>query len=1266
MYPASHQQTELWPEVFSARGEQNAWNLLWAVTIEGPADSSRIAAALAEVLLRYPSLRSRFEYRDGRLWVEEGPLEGPELPCEDMSALPEAVVQQRFEAFGARPYDPSTGRVARFLLVRLAGGRAVLLCGFHHLVMDGWSWTVFLEDLTSILRGDPLPPVRLSYASYCEDQAAAVQAGLGDADLAYWRGIASGMSPRSALPGNAPGAPQDEARGATVRSTLGAAQSEAVARCAQRLGTTPFRLCFAAFAAWLARLTGDDGQRIATILTGRSQPAETALFGFCNTYGIVDAETGGGTPFRQLVASVSDEISNAIRHQHLPAGYTLKAAGFREVAHDVARCRPSFVKIPRQRRLAAGNLTLSDRRIVLPSIAHELSVDWQQERDGIALTWTYPSGRLLRTSVEDFAQQYGHVLTQFVDNPDLTVEEVVLLSPAQQAAILNQGCGPERSFPVDVPITDQIREQAKRTPDRIAVVDGTLRLDYAHIDAVSDRLAQRLAVLGARRGTFVPLVMASSAAQLIAEIAVMKTGAAFVPVDPDWPAARRQAIMARLAPPVAIVHEEPSRGELAPVCQVIAVDAAGNPEGPAEPSGDGPMALTPVGGEDTIYCIFTSGSTGEPKGALNAHRGLVNRICTMTEMHGAYGPPVVLAGAPATVDTHFWQYHWPLLLGGRSVILRREQALSAKAIAELCASEQATLMDFVPWVFRNFTDRLTEQPGLASKLRSVKCVVIGGDKMDAEAVRVFKSHFPDIMIMNSYGPTEASIASVFRKVDVHSADAMTIGRPIANTSVAVLDGRLRLMPYDAVGEICLGGIAVGQGYLGRPEETAKRFVRSPYPTLGPRLYRTGDRGRLRRDGSLEILGRIDDQISLAGNRIEPGEVEVSLNSHPDVAESAVTLSPAGAGPQALVAYVVAEAGAQLSARDLRKYLLLRLPRQMVPSEYRQMEAIPHSTAGKLDRALLGSGLHGRRLEDHKVSDVRVEGATGAIIAAWQEVLGRSDVGPHDDFFGDLGGDSLLALECELLCEERSGRAPDLHRFFTHSTPSDLARAISQAETAPPAQGAAGFEAILARQRAFTSTWDGRRNSPDSLLFTKNPDAPGRALFWCFQGSHELNALAAALGPDHPVTGMRSGHMIMDYTAANVSALARLYADEIASLSLSDGVVLGGNCQGAEIIHAVAMALRSVGQEVDMMLHIDDTSFKSYPGPITLIYGSESHLNPFRDGDGPEAFFRENYPGGASTVFVPGAHGTYFRGPGLAALAKIVKQALARPQPLAAG
>ncbi|HYH82912.1 MAG TPA: amino acid adenylation domain-containing protein, partial [Longimicrobium sp.] len=662
-------------------------------------------------------------------------------------------------------------------------------------------------------------------------------------------------------------------------------------------------------------------------------------------------------------------------------------------------------------------------------------------------------------TVERSLEYLRRALEGMVADDRQPVGSLPLLPEAERARLLDESRGPSVAWAAEACIHELFEAQVRRTPDAPAVVLGAAALTYAQLDRRAEAVASALAAHGIGRGGRVPILMERGLGVPVAMLGVMKSGAAFSPLDPRWPAARLRQVLDDLGCEVVLVDGAPPFGEAELGRTLLAVPGADDPvpgdgeddrargEGP----GGGPpeRSRAPRSPEDPIYVIHTSGSTGTPRGVLVPHRGIANRFRWMSGHFGAEAAQVVLQTTRHVYDSAVWQLFWPLTLGGRSVMLAGDEELAAGPVAALVRGHGVTMTDFVPSVFNELVPRLVDDAEARSALASLRAVVVGGEQITAGTAYAFVERFPGVRVVNLYGPTEASIGCICHEVTGREGGRIPIGRPIANTHALVLDGCRGLVPAGVAGELYLAGACLGLGYLNAAEKTRAAFVDNPFPELGSeRMYRTGDRVRRLPGGEIEFLGRVDQQVKIRGFRIEPGEIEAALLQHPGVREALVLAREAASGERRLVGYVAAAGVEGVAAAGLRAHLGARLPDYMVPGAFVVLERFPRTPGGKVDRGALPAPAW-----EAEAAYVAPRTPVEEIVAGiWAEVLGRERVGAHDGFF-ELGGHSLLAMRVVARVGEAFGAELPLRALFESPTVAGLAErvraAVSATEGPPP-------------------------------------------------------------------------------------------------------------------------------------------------------------------------------------------------------------------------
>ena len=999
-----------------------AYNMPAALRLTGPLDLPALAASLAEIVRRHEVLRTIFTEVSGSP-VPEVALPGPlPLPLVDLGGLPTADVDLEVarlvrEEVGL-PFDLERGPLLRLRVLRLGDGEHLVLFTVHHIAADGWSLAVFAREVAALypafLRGDasPLPELPLQYADFAAWQRDWLAGEALEVDLAWWRQRLQGAPELLELPADRPRQAAPSGRGGSRAFVLPDALTAELGAVARRQGSTLFMVLLAAFQAWLHRLTGEEDLCIGSPVAGRTQIETEALIGvFVNTL-VLRGNPTGALPWRELLARARETVLAAHAHQDLPFERLVE-----ELRPERALSRsPLFQVLLVLQNTPGGPVSIPGldlQVLALPAggAKLDLSLTWREAPEGLSGQIEYAADLFDDVTVGRWQEQLAALLSGLGGHLDAPVSALPLLGVAERHQLLvewnDTGAVDDRD---GLCLHALVVAQAERTPDAIAVVSESGDLTYGELLERSGRQAARLAAAGIGPGSFVPLVLGSSRELVLGMLAVMRAGAAFVPLDPEWPEARRREIL----------------DELAGLSGGLAGAPAAGPEAP-------------------IYAIYTSGSTGRPKGVVVPHRGIVNRFLWMDRRFGAVAECVLQTTRPI-YDSAVWQIFWPLTRGGKTVLTPSRWGLDPDALVGAIERHRVTMADFVPSVFNLIVDRVARGDEPRERLASLRAVVVGGEEMDLGAARTFKRLYPQVLAVNLYGPTEASIGCICHPVGEERRERVPIGRPIDNVAALVLDAAGSPVPVGAAGELFLAGRCVGIGYLEDPEKTGRAFLPNPLAPTGAggqgqeRMYRTGDRVRWLPEGSLEFLGRLDRQVKIRGLRIELGEIEAALASLPGVREAAVV-----ARDLRLVAYIAGDA----TAEELRRSLRERLPDSMIPAAFVALAALPRTPGGKVDRkALPAPEQHGSE-ESYLAPRTPVEEVLAGL---WADLLGLARVGATDHFF-ELGGHSLLATQVMSRLRSTFGVEMPLRDLFEAPRLADLAARVETARRAgavPPA------------------------------------------------------------------------------------------------------------------------------------------------------------------------------------------------------------------------
>lgn len=1025
--PVSFAQERLWfLDRHTAAG--TAYTIPFVRRIRGAVDAEALAAALTAAAARHVPLRTRFTEDD-----EGRPLatidEDARFPLETATAAGPDDARQQVDEFLGRGFDLAAGPVAHALLIRLDEDDHVLALAVHHIAADGWSMSILWRDIVASHAGrtPPDPPVRY-------DDFAAWQRGLEPgSDLPYWRSQLAGVSPLE-LPTDRPRPPEQTHRGAAFDFTVDPVTTVGLSGVSRDHGATLYMTLLAAFALVLGRASGRDDVTVGSPVAGRALPELDGLIGCFVNVLAMRADLGGDPTFAELLLRVRDTALDAYTHQDLPFERLVAEL---KVPRDLSRS-PIFQALFSMANYAdpsaddAAGDTLRVEGFAPGSWATRYDLELYaaaDDADGLIASFVYNTDLFDAQTIERIARRFADVLRAVAADPTSALSSLGLPGEEERRLTVEGWNQTATPFPDTTTATVHglFEAQATRTPEAAAVTFAGQSLTYAELDARAEAVAGMLRGRGIRHGDVVAVCAHRSFELVVALLGVLKSGAAYLPLDPDYPAQRLASMAEDCAARVLLAQRSLESIPDVAGAQIVTLEDLPHRVESAETADP----VTPPSAQDIAYVIFTSGSTGKPKGVANTHRGVVNRLRWMQAEFGLDHSDAVLQKTPAGFDVSVWEFFWPLIVGARLVLAEPGGHKDAEYMRTLINSERITTAHFVPTMLGMFL--ADEQAPPCPTLSRIIC---SGEELPVDlATRCLRLQ-PGSSLANLYGPTEAAIdvsAWHCRAQDLAGAARVPIGAPIANTRLYVLDDAMRSAGIAVPGELYIGGAQVALGYLGRPRLTAERFVPDPFGPPGARLYRTGDRARWRPDGTIEFLGRLDHQIKLRGMRIELGEIETALRAQPGITDAVVVVREDQPGDQRLVGYVV---GAEPDRAALRR----TLPDYMVPTACVVLDALPLSTNGKLDRATLPAPAL-TLARDAAAPVIAPSTATEVLVAEiWREVLGIAELGVDDDFF-DLGGHSLTATRVIAKLRKSGGAGVSVMDLFKHPTVRGIAGLI---------------------------------------------------------------------------------------------------------------------------------------------------------------------------------------------------------------------------------
>ncbi|UUU37390.1 amino acid adenylation domain-containing protein [Streptomyces sp. CA-210063] len=1019
--------------------------------LAGPVDGSVLRRAAQRLLDRHAPLRAAFRQRPDGTPVQiitrdaELPWREVDLSSQDgevRETLGDAVAADE----RARGFDLNTPPLLRCALIRLGEERSRLVLTFHHIVADGWSLPVLHRELMAYYGTDapPLPEVA-PYRGFLRRLAEQDRDTARDA----WREALAGLDePTRLVDAPADGAP---VRPEHVRVELSERTTARLTERAREHGVTLGTVVQGAWGLLLGRLTGRADVVFGTTVSGRDGEVDgiASMVGlFINTLP-TRFRWGPGESLGNLLVRLQEEQARLLDHQHLGLAEIQRLTGHAG-SGELFDTLVVFENYPAETDLRDPSGTVRITGDAFHDAVHYPLALVVKPGRRLDLRLKHHAERLDGDTVRALGDRLARVLEAIAEAPDRAAASIELLSPDE--ALRAHPAGEERLVPEST-LAEGFAAQVARTPDAAAVVFEGERLSYSELDTLAEELAVRLRGRGVGPGSFVAVAVPRSAELMVALLGVLKSGAAYLPVDLDYPADRVAHMLADSCATTVVTLSgtadrlpQPSRSPERNGPSVLLLDAMddealGDPVEPVE-APTGPVAARP---DDPAYLIYTSGSTGLPKGVVVTHRAIVNRLAWMQDAYGLGPDDRVLQKTPSSFDVSVWEFFWPLLEGATVVLARPDGHRDPAYLAGLVREQSVTTMHFVPSMLEAFLqhDEVTGDPTWSTSLRRV---LSSGEALPVTAADRWHA-LTGVPLHNLYGPTEAAVDVTYHPYasDEDQGASVPIGRPVWNTGLRVLDVCLRPVPDGVPGELYLTGVQLARGYHARPALTAERFPADPYGPPGSRMYRTGDLVRRRADGVIEYLGRTDRQVKLRGNRIELGEIEAALVRLPEVAQAAVTVRE-----DTLVAYVVPVGRAEVT--DLRQALAGSLPSPMVPGAWVVLDALPLTPSGKLDRAALPAPQAVRATVTRAPGNPREQ----VLTEIFAGVLKLAEVGVDDDFFL-LGGDSISSIAVSSRAR-RAGLVIGPREVFEHRTPAALAAAagVEETETSPGRLGESAF------------------------------------------------------------------------------------------------------------------------------------------------------------------------------------------------------------------
>ncbi len=1040
----SFAQSRMW---FFAQLEPGSvlYNTRQVLRLVGPLDVDILERSLGEIVRRHEVLRACFPVVDGTPRQMVAPAGSFRLPMVDLTCLPAAAREERARRWAmdesSRVFDLARGPILRGVLLRLDEQEHLLALVIHHIAFDGWSAQVFFRELVELYSAfahgsaSPLPAPPLQFGDYAEWQRHHLQGELLERELVYWKKRLRDAPPVLELPTDRPRPPAQSYRGGRRGFTLGGDVLVGLNALGRQEGATRFMTLLAAFQALLWRYTGQTDLVVGVPVAGRTRLEVEGLIGcFANTL-VLRTDLSGDPTFKELLKRVRNLALEDYTHQELPFEKLVEELHpERSLRHhrlfQVMFNYRSFLRGP----VGLPGLQFERVDLYLDVALVDLSLNVEQRPSSLTCWMSYNEDLFDAETIERMVGHFQALLAGVVAGPNRRLSAVPLLSPAERQQLIIDWNDTEVRQPEEQCVHQRFEAQAERSPDAVAVVFEERHLSYQQLNRRANQLAHYLQKLGVGPEVVVGVCVERSLELAVALLAVLKAGGAYLPLDPAYPRARLALMLEDAAATVVLTQRRFVAGLRAQGARVVDLDAEWV-DIAAEQQGN---PMPGVAADNLAYVIYTSGSTGRPKGVMVSHRAIGNHL-SWRQAHFPLTPADrSLHKASISFDDSVWEILEPLVSGAQLIVARPQGHQDPAYLVRLISELKITAACFVPSLLQVFLN----EDGVET-CDCLRRVTTGGETLPPELLEPFFARL-DADLHNGYGPTETTIAATFWHCSREAGrDSILIGRPIANTTIYVLDSHLQPVPVGVPGEMYIGGVGLARGYLRRPQLTAEVFIPDSFgDTAGARLYRTGDLARYRPDGNLEFLGRIDSQVKLRGCRVEPGEVEAMLRLNPAVHAAAVTVFEDPTRDKRLVAYVVPRVGSPFAIAELRDFLTQRLPDYMVPAAFVRLDALPLLPNGKVERGALPPPDQGSPTPDFAAPQTRTEVLLAGI---WADVLGLERIGRDDNFFG-LGGHSLLATQVISRVRAALHAEVPLRALFEAPTVSGFARTVNRQST----------------------------------------------------------------------------------------------------------------------------------------------------------------------------------------------------------------------------
>jgi amino acid adenylation domain-containing protein/non-ribosomal peptide synthase protein (TIGR01720 family) len=1086
-YPLSFSQERLW---FIDRLEGSVqYHIPFNIRLKGKINKNALEFSLKQLIHRHEILRTVIIEREGE--GQQSILDKFEWSLKELDGSIYGTQDLRLliQQLNNEPFDLSKDLMIRGAFINLNETDNILVLTVHHIAYDAWSTSIIIKELVELYNAflnnenPKLSIPSIQYIDYAVWQRNYLSGENLKNKLAYWKSKLDG-SMALELPIDKPRPAFQSIQGSFKGFKFNKQLTSQLEKVSQSAGTTMFMTLLSAFNILLHRLSGQTDIIIGTPVTGRQQKELEHLIGyFINTLALRN-EINADSSFDDLLAQIRQNTMDAFQHQEVPFEKVVDAV----VHHrDMSRSPLFQVMFVFQNSSEMPSLKLGDAELVVESseiktVKFELQLSIVHGNDGLKGGIQYCTDLFEETGIDRMLVWFEQILINIGQNNSIPISKINLVTASEQQ-LLESFNQTKTTYPEDKTIIDYFESNVNSNPNAIAVEFEDRALTYAELNTRVNQLAHYLIQNGAQAETLIPICLERSFEMLIGILAILKSGSAYVPIDPEYPTERIAYMLEDIKSEIVLTTSA-FKSLLSATTKPILLDSDSSLI--SSQSSENPNIK--IGMQDLAYVIYTSGSTGKPKGVMNQHDGLINRLQWTQQNYGLTSTDKVLQKTPFSFDVSVWEFLWPMLSGSTLVFAKPSGHREPEYLINLIESSQITLLHFVPSMLEVFLAELA--PGRCAGLRQVLC---SGEALGRAEAELFKQKLPNTFLDNLYGPTEAAIDVSYWRVPAEKLlKDVPIGKPVANTKLYVVNSNEQQCPVGIPGELYIEGIQVARGYLNRPELTQERFKSSPF-TPGERVYRTGDLARWLPDGTLEYLGRIDDQVKIRGFRIELGEIESEIQAS-GLVKQALVIASEHQNTKRLIGYIIPES--TYSKEKLEGFLRSRLPEYMVPLIWVELESIPLTPNGKVDKRALPKPDLAEQNKDRYVAPITATEID--LTNIWQDLLGVNPIGIHDNFF-ELGGDSIMTIQL-VSRAVRLGYRIQPKDIFIHQTIASLSQSIADrlsVESKADQGMLIGNSGLLPIQRWYLEGSDEERSHfNQSFLFSIDKSISGEILEKC--------------------------------------------------------------------------------------------------------------------------------------------------------------------------